>query len=237
MSKRINDSKGRESSEKGLVGKFKDWFMKSPKRNTALSALAATTLAVAPLDNVHFGNVRLNDMQGNHYVFGVFPSNKIHGESKGNIRTFGLISAENVLGEDSTLEGNMSSFGMFFAVNMGKDDSRVTGNLSSYGLFGSANKIFRNSNIVGNMSSYGLILHANDLDKGASIRGNMSGAAAVLGLGCYEDGARVEEGDFSSVGLIAGSPRGFHFLTYSEQGMKDFTVKNIKRDTLADGRE
>ncbi|MEK6934698.1 MAG: hypothetical protein AABW46_02360 [Nanoarchaeota archaeon] len=99
--------------------------IRKPIRNSLLTGLAALVLTTAVRDNVHFGSIRLNNTQENHYIWGIFPTTEIYGNANGSIRTYGLFGAINSLGNTSTINGNVSGYGLIATRNELGDNSTI----------------------------------------------------------------------------------------------------------------
>lgn len=204
------------------------WFLEHPVRNTLLTGLSALVLTSALKDNVHCGGVRLNDMQGNHYVFGLLPITKVHGENcEGSVRTFGLL-AFNDLEANSSLEGNMSVYALA-GQNALKLGSTINGNMSAGGVIAGVNQLEANSVANGNMFACALFGAGNEIKYASTVNGNMT-AYALFSINELTDGARIKNGDIVSRGLFVQSPRGYHFLNYVERRVNIPAISEEKSD-------
>ena len=121
-----------------IKNKIKDLankVLERPIKSAITLGLAGLVAVTALKDNVHFGSVNIYNVQGNHYVWGIFPETKIRGkEAKGNIYTFGLIAGRNVVSDSTNYEGNLNFYSLIFGGNKLGNNVLITGDINSFGI-------------------------------------------------------------------------------------------------------
>jgi hypothetical protein len=202
---------------------IEDVFTQLRRALTGIS-LAGLVLTTVLRDNVHFGSTVLNNPTGNQYVWGLFPSTEVYGESKGNIRTFGL-TAGNTFGSNSTHKGNVSAIGLIGAGNVIGEGSKFYGNLNVSGIVASYNFISKKSEINGNLRSYALMAAENKLGENSYLTGNLYARGIAIGDNTLKNGSRIQKGNIYSSGILAETPLGMGFGSSSIVNIENYVHK------------
>ena len=229
-----------------LENKFRaglKWILDNKKKTLASLVLAGLAGITISKDNVHLGSTTLNNAGGNHYVWGLFPSVKIIGDTNTSVRTYGLVAintlngkitgdmstygligGNNSTGDNSSITGDMGAYGLLVGINSTGNNSSITGDMGAYGLIGGENSTGNNSSITGDMGAYGLLVGINSTGNNSSITGDMSAYGLFTGNNSAGDNSPIT-GDITSRGISAITPVDWGFLSNTQLNLENYIVK------------
>jgi len=200
----------------GLVKKVR----RHPVRAIGFLGLLGLSALTSAKDNVHFGAVTLNNPQGNHYAWGVYPKIEVKGEGTGNMLSIGLYGCNEVV-EDSELVGNLRASG-FVGCNFIGRNSELNGNVGVYNIVGGENYIEEHGELTGNMGAYGIVGGENCIEPYGELNGDMKAGGIIVGYNNIKPNGIIRRGDAISRGICTTGPKGYRLGTNVELGIEDY---------------